>query len=268
MFATVGRARPTRSAICFLGQVELVAQLAVCARLLHRVEVGALEVLHERELELIAARRAWRTMAGIRSSPAICGGPEAALAGDEAVAVEGLGDEHGLQDAVGSRCWRRARRAPRQSKAVRGWYGLRSIRSIGISDRAAASRRSPAGSGRREPRRDRSGTRSASAARRAHAGRLAHQRGGRARAPCVDAPVGDAARRLGGRARRLFESCVQGDRPAVARRLGRRTLRGTTVSKTASPRWRRTSAATSAERFVRASNIVRTTPLTARAGFR
>src|SRR6185295_13119344 len=48
----------------------------------------------------------------------------------------------------------------------------------------------------------------------------------------------------------------------------RRTLRGTIVSKTASPRWLRTSAATSEDRFVRASNIVRTTPLIASDGLR
>jgi Ca2+-transporting ATPase len=46
-----------------------------------------------------------------------------------------------------------------------------------------------------------------------------------------------------------------------------RTLRGMTVVNTRAPRCRRTSAATSDDNFVRASNMVSTTPLTPSAGF-
>ena len=47
----------------------------------------------------------------------------------------------------------------------------------------------------------------------------------------------------------------------------RRTLRGTTASKTRSPKWRRTSAATSAASRVRPSTIVRSIPASASFGF-
>ena len=47
-----------------------------------------------------------------------------------------------------------------------------------------------------------------------------------------------------------------------------RTLRGMTVSKTRSPRYRRASAATSADSFVRASYMVSATPFRTSSGFK
>ena len=57
MLATVDRARPTRVGELLLGEPELVDQLAVGVRRLDRIEVLALEVLDERELELLAVRQ-------------------------------------------------------------------------------------------------------------------------------------------------------------------------------------------------------------------
>ena len=99
MFATVARALPTRSATSLLGQPELVDQLAIGERLVDRVEVGALHVLDERDLEL----RAIGELANERGDPFEADEPgraHAPLAGDELVAVERLGDEHGLEHAV------------------------------------------------------------------------------------------------------------------------------------------------------------------------
>ena len=51
MFATVDRARPTRLAMRSWREAELVDQPAEAASRLDRIEVLALEVLHERDLE-------------------------------------------------------------------------------------------------------------------------------------------------------------------------------------------------------------------------
>ena len=99
VFATVDRARPTRVASSSWLNAELVDQLAVGVRLLDRVEVRALEVLDERQLELLAIGE----LADDRRDALQAGQPrgaDAALAGDELVAVEGLGDEDRLDDAV------------------------------------------------------------------------------------------------------------------------------------------------------------------------
>ena len=99
MLATVARALPTRSATLLLGQPELVDQLAVRERLLDRVEVRALDVLDERDLELVAVRELADERGDVVEARQ-AGGPHAALAGDELVAVERLGDEHRLEHAV------------------------------------------------------------------------------------------------------------------------------------------------------------------------
>ena len=78
---------PTRSATSLLGQPELLDQLAVGVRLVDRVEVGALHVLDERELELLAIRE----LADERRDPLEADDPrraDAPLAGDELVAVD------------------------------------------------------------------------------------------------------------------------------------------------------------------------------------
>ena len=82
-----------------LGEPELVDQLAVGERLVDRVEVRALDVLDERDLELVAVREL-ADERGDALEAREAGGAHAALAGDELVAVEGLGDEDRLEHAV------------------------------------------------------------------------------------------------------------------------------------------------------------------------
>jgi hypothetical protein len=83
----------------FLGQAELLDQLAVGERLVDRVEVGALHVLDERDLQL----RAVGELANERGDPFEAdqaSRSHASLAGDELVPVQRLGDEDGLEHTV------------------------------------------------------------------------------------------------------------------------------------------------------------------------
>jgi hypothetical protein len=85
---------------CFVRHAELFAELFVGVGRVDRVQIRPLEVLHEGELELIL-------FAGLPNDggdpiePSHPGGAQAALTGDEAVAVQRLGHQDGLQDAVG-----------------------------------------------------------------------------------------------------------------------------------------------------------------------
>ncbi len=85
---------------CFVRHAEQFAELLVGVSRVDRVQICPLEVFHEGELELIL-------LAGLPNDggdpiePSHPGGPQAALTGDEAVAVQRLGDQDGLQDAVG-----------------------------------------------------------------------------------------------------------------------------------------------------------------------
>ena len=91
-----------------LGEAELVDQLAEGARRLDRVEILALEVLDEGELELLRDRRAGgRSPGSARGRPA--GRAHPALAGDELVAVERLGHEDRLDARRAGGCSRRGR---------------------------------------------------------------------------------------------------------------------------------------------------------------
>ena len=103
MLATVERARPTRVGDVVLGEPELVDQLAVGVGRLDRVEVRALEVLDERELELVAIGELADDGRDALEAGGL-GGAQPALAGDELVAVDGLGDEDRLEHAVLARC--------------------------------------------------------------------------------------------------------------------------------------------------------------------
>ena len=127
-----GRSRLTDTiGDCFVRQAEQIAKLAVGAGCLHRVQIRPLEVLDEGELELVL-------LAGLADhrrdpfEPGELGGAETPLARHEPVAVERLGHQHGLEDAVGGDAGGELCQAS-SSKAVRGWYGFRSMRSIGIS---------------------------------------------------------------------------------------------------------------------------------------
>ena len=234
MLATVDRARPTRSARSLLGEAELVDELPVGARRLDRVEVLALEVLDERELELLAVGE----LADDRRDPLEAGqpgGPDASLAGDELVAVERLGHEDRLEDAVlaDARGERRERR--RRRSRCRGWRGFALIRSSGISIDAGGLRRALRDEGgeaatealrplrrppitRPSPRRSRVGVDGAVVARVDAAGPRRPSAVRRAAPSPADSaelvgqgPVGLGARRVGR---------VERDRQAVARRLG------------------------------------------------
>ncbi len=79
----VGRALPTRSAICFVRQAELIPELAIGAGRFECVEIGALEVLHEGQLQLVAIVR----LADHDGDPLEAGQlrrPKTPLAGDRA----------------------------------------------------------------------------------------------------------------------------------------------------------------------------------------
>ena len=82
-----------------LGEAELVDELAVGGGLVDGIQVSALDVLDQGHLELVAIRE----LADERGDPLKPGEPRcphAPLAGDQLVAVQGLGDEDGLEDAV------------------------------------------------------------------------------------------------------------------------------------------------------------------------
>ena len=82
-----------------LGQAELLVELAERVGLLDRIEVLALDVLDERQLELLAigqlADHGWNALEAGEA-----GRPDATLAGHDPVAVERFRDEDRLEDAV------------------------------------------------------------------------------------------------------------------------------------------------------------------------
>ena len=89
MLATVDRARPTRRATSSWVSPNSSISWRYACGLLDRVEVGALEVLDERELELVPVGE----LADDGRDPLQPGhlrGAHASLAGDELVALEGL----------------------------------------------------------------------------------------------------------------------------------------------------------------------------------
>ena len=102
---------------------------------LHRAEVRPLEVLHESQLELVTiGELADHRRDALEAGQLAC--PEAALTGDELVAVEGLGHEDRLQDAVLADA-RGEASSSSWSMRWRGCRGFGRIRSIGISVVAA-----------------------------------------------------------------------------------------------------------------------------------
>src|SRR5947207_6707106 len=95
-----GRAgTPNARGEILLREGELVDQLAIGARRLDRVEILALQVLDQRQLELLAIGK----LANDRRDPLEAGHPrgtDASLAGDELITVDRLGHEDRLDDAV------------------------------------------------------------------------------------------------------------------------------------------------------------------------
>ena len=99
VLATVERALPDARRDVLGPQAELVDEPAEPVRGLDRVEVLALQVLDERDLELVDGIE----LADDRRDALEAGharGAPAALAGDELVALDGLRDEDRLQDAM------------------------------------------------------------------------------------------------------------------------------------------------------------------------
>ncbi len=99
MLATVDRARPTRAAIASWVKPNSSMSRRNASGRLDRVEILALEVLDQRELELVAVGEL-ADDGRDALEPGRWRGPQPALAGDELVAVDRLGHEDRLEDAV------------------------------------------------------------------------------------------------------------------------------------------------------------------------
>ena len=94
-----GAGSPDAACDILLGESELIHELLEGARLIHRVEVRALEVLHQRESELLLlVRRAHDRGDGLQARE--LRGARAAFAGDQLIAAGHLRDHDGLDDAV------------------------------------------------------------------------------------------------------------------------------------------------------------------------
>ena len=94
---------PDRGGDLLLGQPELVGEPLIAEALFHGIEVLALDVLDERELELLL-RRVLRNVAhddGHFEQTGPLRGAPPALAGDDAVAVRGRPHQNRLDDAAG-----------------------------------------------------------------------------------------------------------------------------------------------------------------------
>ena len=250
-------------------------------RLLDRVEVRALDVLDEGQLELIAIGE----LADDRRDPLEAGqlgGPDATFAGDELIAVEDLGHEDRLEHAVVRMLSASASRLA-CSTSRRGWYGLTRIVAqgiswapVGVSSRVGISAERP------RPR--------AGPAARALTGRLPaaprDRRGHHRHAvlgPCASSTPAAGSPAAGSparsRARNSRAKALYARRPSIPPRTARSAARGSGPRRggrcAGSPCRRppvpggdEPRSRTSAERFVRASNIVSSTPLIARRGFR
>ena len=83
----------------FLGHAELVDELAERVCLFDCVEIRALQVLHQGKLELIAIGQVTDDSRDPLQAGKLCG-PDSPLASDQLIAVQGLGDEHGLKHPV------------------------------------------------------------------------------------------------------------------------------------------------------------------------
>ncbi len=99
MLVTVALARPDAARDLLLAQPELVDQLAVRVGFLDRVQVGALDVLDDRQLELVPVGKL-ADDGRDPLQPSQSRGTHASLAGDEDVPLEGLRDDHRLEHAV------------------------------------------------------------------------------------------------------------------------------------------------------------------------
>ena len=262
-----------------VGVAELVDELPVGERGLDRVEVLALEVLDERELELLvvgeladdrrdplqagrdrrpaggARRRRAGSRRGSRSrgsaggrrargcSPRAWPAPPRRSAGAAGAGSSGSG-RSGSRSAPAGRAWRCGMSDARPRPRLCGRSG-RTVMRPPPARAVAAGLGIGAGVGRR----GHDGHRGPAGAGRAAGAELVGERGG-------------TRRRRGVRAV-AWRSAGRGSAPRTGGRCA-----GSRSRRPSGPRWRRTSAATSADRFVRPSYIVSTTPSMASAGFR
>ena len=157
VLATVERARPTRSAT----RSWVNPNSSISWRYASASSIGSRSSRWRFSTSASSSwsrSASWRTTAGIRSRPAASGRADAALAGDELVAVERLGDEDRLEHAVLADARGELLEPPRRSAGAAG------TGSDG-SDRAAistgpAGRRAAAGSATARPRPEAAGVRS------------------------------------------------------------------------------------------------------------
>ena len=144
-FATVERSLPTRLGDLLLRQPEVVVELVIRHRLFDRVEVLALDVLDERDLQRVALGHHLFDDDRDGGQAGLLRGAEAALAGDELVLVAGARDDERLDDAVLADAARQLfdRRFVERLARLEG-IRLRSARSESRPDPASrATRRAP-----------------------------------------------------------------------------------------------------------------------------
>src|SRR4029079_17488291 len=224
------------------------------------IKILSLQVLDERELELLAIGQ----LSDDRRDafePGRLRGAQPALAGDELVAVDGLGHEDRLQDTV-------LADALRERRELLGTEPLARLMWVGTDprDRDLERRRlidGPLRDQRRQSAAEALGalgsagheaTRISSGASALSVKRPSRRRNSAAQAAYASAPVDSGEyREIGIPWLGASDS---------------RTFRGITESKTRFPRWRRASPATSADSFVRPSNMVSTTPFSTSVGLR
>ena len=82
-----------------LGEAELIDELSVGLRCLQRIEILALKVLDQGELELVAVRELTHDRRDAIEARGL-GRPEPALAGDKLITLDRLGHEDRLDDSV------------------------------------------------------------------------------------------------------------------------------------------------------------------------
>ena len=148
------RARPPHpGGEVLLRKPELINQLSIRPRRLNRVEIFALQVLDQGQLELLAIRQLSNDGRDVDEAGGSCC-PDASLARDELVAVHGLRDEHGWITPC-SRMLAVSVASAASSIRRRGCRGLARIRSIEISiDPVALGSRGGISAARPRPRPD------------------------------------------------------------------------------------------------------------------
>ena len=232
-FETAGRERPTRSATSPSESPNSSSSTAYARASSTGGELLARDVLDEREQERVAVVRLAHERRHGRDAR-LARGPPAALAGDQLPAAArraGGRRPAGGRPARGST--RRGRCSPRRRSGGAAGAGSRGSPSTGQLDEGRLRARPPISTSRPRPRPRLRGVR---------------------RARQAPSPPSSTRRRPV-----LRRSYALTGSPWLGASASR-TERGTTVRKTSSPKWRRTSFETSAASRVRPSTIVSSTP--------